>query len=116
RRRRWRQFRRRHRPRCEARAAVNHRPRRRFGQHFLESDAILEAMAERLAFSRDDEGVEIGPGEGALTRHLIGAPEHVRAVEIDRDLVALLRARYPTLRVVEGDVLRVDLGTLTTAP
>jgi 16S rRNA (adenine1518-N6/adenine1519-N6)-dimethyltransferase len=93
---------------------VNHRPRRRFGQHFLESDAILDAMADRLAFGRDDDVVEIGPGEGALTRRLLELSARVTAVEIDRDLVASLRRRFPTLRVVEGDVLRVDLGALTS--
>jgi len=95
---------------------VNHRPRRRFGQHFLESEAILDAMAERLAFRRDDEVVEIGPGEGALTRHLLAASDRVTAIEVDRDLAAALRARFPTLRVVEDDVLRVDLGALTEGP
>jgi len=95
---------------------VKHRPRRRFGQHFLENEAILEAMAERLAFRRDDDVVEIGPGEGALTRHLLAQSDRVTAIEIDRDLAAVLRARFPTLRVIEGDVLRVDLGALTERP
>jgi 16S rRNA (adenine1518-N6/adenine1519-N6)-dimethyltransferase len=73
-------------------------------------------MAERLAYRRDDEVVEIGPGEGALTRHLLDASAHVTAVEIDRDLVGSLRERFPSLRVVEGDALRVDLRALTRAP
>jgi 16S rRNA (adenine1518-N6/adenine1519-N6)-dimethyltransferase len=95
---------------------VSHQPRRRFGQHFLESDAILDAMAERLAFGPDDEIVEIGAGEGALTRRLLAASRHVTAVEIDRDLVASLRERFPSLRVIEGDVLRVDLAALARVP
>ena len=91
---------------------MSHRPRRRFGQHFLESSAILDAMAERLAYARDDCVLEIGPGAGALTAHLLAASDDVTVVEIDRDLVAGLRKRFPKLRVIEADVLRLDLAPL----
>jgi 16S rRNA (adenine1518-N6/adenine1519-N6)-dimethyltransferase len=93
---------------------VSHQPRRRFGQHFLDGEAILEAMAERLAYSRADPVLEIGPGEGALTRHLIAASDDVTVVEIDRDLVALLKQRFAQLRVIEADVLHLDLAPLMT--
>ncbi|HEY6600156.1 MAG TPA: 16S rRNA (adenine(1518)-N(6)/adenine(1519)-N(6))-dimethyltransferase RsmA [Pseudomonadales bacterium] len=91
---------------------MNHRPRKRFGQHFLESDAILEAMAQRLAYTRDEPVLEIGPGEGALTRHLLAASAAVTAVEIDRDLVASLRQRFARLNVIEADVLKFDFAPL----
>jgi len=94
---------------------VSHQPRRRFGQHFLDSEAILEAMAERLAYSRADRVLEIGPGEGALTRHLVAASDDVTVVEIDRDLVALLKRRFSEVHVIEADVLRLDLAPLMTA-
>ncbi len=93
---------------------MNHRPRRRFGQHFLDSEVILEAMAERLAYGRGDAVLEIGPGEGALTRHLLAASDDVTVVEIDRDLVAMLKQRFADLHVIEGDVLRLDLAPLLT--
>ena len=95
---------------------MKHQPRRRFGQHFLESDAVLEEMAERVAIRPDDDVIEVGPGEGALTRHLLAATDRFVAVEIDRDLVASLRVRFPKLRVVEADVLSVDLAALTPTP
>jgi 16S rRNA (adenine1518-N6/adenine1519-N6)-dimethyltransferase len=56
--------------------------------------------------------LEIGPGEGALTRHLLAAADLVTAVEIDRDLVASLRQRFPQLHVIEADVLTLDFGPL----
>lgn len=93
---------------------MNHQPRRRFGQNFLDSEAILEAMAERLAYSRADPVLEIGPGEGALTRHLIAASNDVTVVEIDRDLVEVLKRRFPGLHIIEADVLRLDLAPLMT--
>ena len=84
---------------------MNHRPRRRFGQHFLDSEAVLEddgATPGLLAATIPV--LEIGPGEGALTRHLIAASNDVTVVEIDRDLVALLKQRFPALRIIEADV------------
>jgi 16S rRNA (adenine1518-N6/adenine1519-N6)-dimethyltransferase len=91
---------------------VRHRPRRRFGQHFLESDAVLEQIALRLAYGPDDRVLEIGPGEGALTRYLVAGSRAVSVIEIDRDLVALLRQRFPGLNVIEADVLRFDFTPL----
>jgi 16S rRNA (adenine1518-N6/adenine1519-N6)-dimethyltransferase len=93
---------------------VKHQPRRRFGQHFLESDAVIETMIERMAFDVGDDVLEIGPGEGALTRHLLDAGVTLTVIEIDRDLVASLQRRFPALTIIEGDVLKLDLDTLLT--
>ena len=71
-------------------SALTHRPRKRFGQHFLErtwADKVLRAIAP----SPSDLFLEIGPGQGALTRPLAAAARHVIAFEIDRDLAAALR-------------------------
>ena len=56
--------------------------------------------------------VEIGPGRGALTGELLASVDRLVAVEIDRDLVALLRAHHSAgrLHLIEGDILQVDLG------
>ncbi len=93
---------------------MSHRPRRRFGQHFLDNEAVLEAMAERLAYGHGDPILEIGPGEGALTRHLLAASDDVTVIEIDRDLVAVLQRRFAGLRIIEADVLQLDLAPLLT--
>jgi 16S rRNA (adenine1518-N6/adenine1519-N6)-dimethyltransferase len=91
---------------------VTHAPRRRFGQHFLEAEAVLEQMAARLGYRAADRVVEIGPGEGALTRYLLAATANVTAIEIDRDLVVLLRQRFPALHVIQADVLKIDFEAL----
>ncbi|HEY7996253.1 MAG TPA: rRNA adenine N-6-methyltransferase family protein, partial [Steroidobacteraceae bacterium] len=63
--------------------------RRRFGQHFLHDPGVIERIVRALAPQPGDHLVEIGPGHGALTRHLLAAPAaSVDAIEIDRDLVA----------------------------
>ncbi|MCY4042109.1 MAG: 16S rRNA (adenine(1518)-N(6)/adenine(1519)-N(6))-dimethyltransferase RsmA [Gammaproteobacteria bacterium] len=81
------------------------KPRKRFGQHFLRDPFALEEIAEFIAAQPGDALLEIGPGQGALTEHLIATCPTMRAMEIDRDLCRHLRARFPQLDLVEGDVL-----------
>jgi 16S rRNA (adenine1518-N6/adenine1519-N6)-dimethyltransferase len=64
----------------------------------------------------DDRLLEIGPGLGALTEHLYGSTSRYRAVEIDRDLVPLLKARFADLELINADVLKVDLGEVLDGP
>ncbi len=88
------------------------RARKRFGQHFLEPAWVAKLIAS-LAPAPDDVFLEIGPGRGALTKPLAAKVGRVIAVEIDRDLAAVLPGRVPAhVRVVEGDFLAVDLPEL----
>jgi len=67
-------------------------------------------VIEALHISRDDTFLEIGPGRGALTRPLAARAGRVIAIEIDRDLAAALsNEQLPNVRVIESDVLDVDL-------
>ncbi len=88
------------------------RPRRRFGQHFLEPpwvEKILDAIDPRPG----EMFVEIGPGRGALTRPLAARADRVVAFEIDRDLVRELQAAaLPGVTIVEADFLRVSANEL----
>ena len=90
------------------------RPRKRLGQHFLTDPRILARIAAALGAEASDTVVEIGPGRGALTEHLLASAGHVVAVEIDRDLVPHLRAEFGgrPLTVVEGDVLEHPIAGL----
>jgi 16S rRNA (adenine1518-N6/adenine1519-N6)-dimethyltransferase len=89
---------------------MNHRPRKRFGQHFLHDPAVLARIAAAFAPDPADHVIEIGPGEGALTRLIAGRVGRFEAVEIDRDLVQALRAAFPpaVLTVHEADALEFD--------
>lgn len=85
------------------------RPRKRFGQHFLEATWIAK-IADALALAPSDTVVEIGPGRGAITRALAARAAHVLAVEIDRDLSAALVAEAPpNVRVLCRDFLTMSL-------
>lgn len=86
-----------------------HRPRKRFGQHFLEASWAAKVVAA-IKPTRGDVFLEIGPGPGALTFPLAKSGAPLLAVEIDRDLVADLARRVPpNVTVVSGDVLETDV-------
>ena len=84
------------------------RARKRFGQHFLHHKAILERIADALLPPPGSLVLEVGPGQGAFTEVLLRRGVRVTAIEMDRDLVPLVRERLPGVRVIEGDALRLD--------
>ena len=90
----------------------SHRPRKRFGQHFLHDPGVLRKLVEAIAPSRDDLLVEIGPGEGALTAPLLERTAKLEAIEVDRDLAAGLAARHPPWRLTVhcADALEFDFA------
>jgi len=96
---------------------MKHIPRKRFGQNFLVDTQVVADIVGAVAPLRDDTVVEIGPGLGALTDPLLERVDHLHVVEIDRDIVARLKKRYPPARLTihEGDALAFDFGTLAAA-
>jgi 16S rRNA (adenine1518-N6/adenine1519-N6)-dimethyltransferase len=88
------------------------RAKRRLGQHFLTDPRILARIADGLEAGPDDTVLEIGPGHGGLTGALVERAGRVIAIEKDRDLIPSLRARFPSLSVVEGDALDLDWHAL----
>jgi 16S rRNA (adenine1518-N6/adenine1519-N6)-dimethyltransferase len=92
-----------------------HRPRKRFGQHFLHDAGVISDIVAAIAPDRQDTLVEIGPGHGAITGPLARLAGSLHAVEFDRDLVASLRRQYADSRSVtihEADALRFDFAAL----
>ena len=82
------------------------------GQHFLTDEGIARRIVESLT-GRSNHVIEIGPGMGVLTKYLIDNKElDFHVVEIDRESVAWLHEHYPTLDVIEGDFLKLDLNAL----
>ena len=97
---------------------ATHRARRRFGQNFLHDASVVARIVDAVDPRPGQTIVEIGPGQAALTGGLIERAGHVRAIEIDRDLAAMLRRRFNPgqLTLIEGDVLDLDWSTVATAP
>ena len=95
--------------------APAHRPRKRFGQHFLHDPGILRRIVEAIAPRPDQRIVEIGPGEGAMTLPLLRAAKTLTAIELDRDLIEPLREKsreIGELSIINADVLTVDFTAL----
>jgi len=89
-------------------------PRKRFGQHFLADPHYVEKIVDAIGPKADDNVVEIGPGLAALTGALIKRAGRIAAIEIDRDLAARLRERFPSDRLAlhEADALAFDFAML----
>ncbi len=91
-----------------------HRARKRFGQNFLIAQDVIAAIIATIAPQPGDRLVEIGPGLGALTGPLLARLNRLDVVEIDRDLIATLREKFPLERLTihEGDALEFDFAGL----
>ena len=92
-----------------------HRPRKRFGQHFLRDPGIIEAIVQAIDPQPGDTIVEIGPGHGAITESLAKRAGHLHCVELDRDLAAALRRRFgqrDSVTIHEADALKFDYCAL----
>jgi len=84
--------------------------RRRFGQNFLD-DRMAQAIAGDLPIAPGERILEIGPGHGAMTRHLLGKAEHVTAVEIDPECAELVSQQFAgrNFNVIKQDFLQFHL-------
>ncbi|OOG24768.1 16S rRNA (adenine(1518)-N(6)/adenine(1519)-N(6))-dimethyltransferase [Thioalkalivibrio denitrificans] len=92
-----------------------HRPRKRFGQHFLHDAAVIAKMVSAIAPRAQDTLVEIGPGLGALTLPLLARVGRLHVVELDRDVIPRLQERCREageLIVHSADALRFDFAAL----
>ena len=95
-----------------------HRPRKRFGQHFLIDSSVIDAIVHAVGPSASDTIVEIGPGQGAITTPLLVNAGAMHVVELDRDLAKALRRQYAQeskLSIHEADALQFDFATLGNA-
>lgn len=86
---------------------MHHKPRKRFGQNFLQDTSIIHKIIQTLNLQPDDNVLEIGPGMGALTHALLPKLQQLICIEIDRDLASKLQD-IPELKLINADVLATD--------
>lgn len=94
---------------------AGHQARKRFGQNFLHDPGVIERIVRSISPKANDSMVEIGPGLGALTEELLAVNPRLNVVELDRDLIPVLRTKffnYPEFRIHEADALRFDFSEL----
>jgi len=93
-------------------------PRKKWGQHFLTDNHVLQKIINAAAPEAADCVLEIGPGLGALTQGLVARAGKVLAVELDKGLADLLAVNFhehlqaQTLEIIQGDVLKLDIPAL----
>ncbi len=94
-----------------------HKPRKRFGQNFLQDPVYQQKIANSLNLVAGAKCLEIGPGQGAITAHLLKRFGELTAIEMDRDLVTVLERKYANagLTVIQGDVLKTDIRDIAGA-
>lgn len=89
---------------------------KKFGQNFLIDTHVLDKIIRSAEITKEDVVLEIGPGIGTMTQYLACAAKKVVAVEIDKALIPILNdtlADYDNVRIINDDVLKVDIARLT---
>lgn len=93
----------------------NLRASKKLGQNFLINSDVVEKIVDAAEISEGDEVLEIGPGIGTLTQGLLEAGAKVTAVELDKKLPEVLSqtlAGYENFKLIQGDILKVDIENL----
>ena len=88
---------------------------KKYGQNFLIDTHVLDKIIRSAEISQEDMVLEIGPGIGTMTQYLACAAGKVIAVEIDRALIPILEDTldgYDNVRIINGDILKIDLAKL----
>lgn len=96
-----------------------HKPRKRFGQNFLHDQNIIAGIVAAIDPQPGQHIVEIGPGKGALTEHLLPLAHELEAIELDRDLIPILEEKLAPLGklvIHQQDVLTFDFNQLEAEP
>jgi 16S rRNA (adenine1518-N6/adenine1519-N6)-dimethyltransferase len=89
------------------------RPKKFLGQHFLVDQNIAKKITGSLDVSKITSILEIGPGTGVLTQYLAADNQlQLKVIEIDTESVDFLKKKYPELKIIEGDFLQLDIGSL----
>ena len=92
---------------------MRHQPRKRFGQNFLVDHQIINQIISTISPKNDDSIVEIGPGKGAITFPIIKHLDHLSAIEIDRDLISILKSKEQAkLTIYQADALTFDFSQI----
>lgn len=92
-----------------------HRAKKSLGQNFLQDQNVCRRIVDAIDISKEDNIIEIGPGQGALTRFIAEAsPFHFSVLEMDDDLALRLEEDYSELDVVRTDALKFDWESLNS--
>lgn len=92
-----------------------HRARKRFGQNFLHDAGVIHRILRAIHAREGQRLLEIGPGQGALTEGLLGSGARLDVIELDQDLIPLLKLKFgleSRFSLHQGDALKFDFASL----
>jgi 16S rRNA (adenine1518-N6/adenine1519-N6)-dimethyltransferase len=87
-------------------------PKKRLGQHFLTNTAYIRKIVDAAKVESQTPVAEIGPGTGSLTSELALRTERLKVIEFDSDAAEFIKGKFPTIEVINADVLTVDIAGL----
>lgn len=86
-------------------------PLKRFGQNYLQDQNIVKKIISEIDPKENEFILEIGPGQGALTKHLFESKASFSAIEIDKRVIDDLKNRFTNLNLIQADFLDLDLNS-----
>lgn len=104
---------------ANSKVVQGHQARKRFGQNFLSNDFYISKIVESIRAQDTDHLVEIGPGLGAITEHLVAQSGRLDVVELDRDLIPRLSDKFSNadnFQIHQSDALKFDFTQLQQSP
>ena len=87
-------------------------PKKRFGQNFINDEVLLSDLVDLINVKKNDDFLEIGPGSGNLTSLIVSSANSCSSVEIDRDLISLLKEKFKkndNFKIINENILNFDL-------
>ena len=93
--------------------------KKNFGQNFIIDQNVLKNIILSAEITKNDFVIEIGPGIGSLTQFLCENAKTVKAIEIDKKLIPILKNtlnEYDNLEIINGDALKIDFNDITEEP
>lgn len=88
------------------------KPKKYLGQHFLQDAQIIDKIIAQVKTSGCQNILEVGPGTGALSKHLMQLNKNLKVVEIDQESIIFLQKNYPALDIINEDFLNLNLESL----
>ena len=88
--------------------------KKKWGQNFLVDNNLLDKIIKTIDITTEENVLEIGPGQGALSEKLVDVAKSLSMVEIDPDLIKILEVheKLSGLKIINQDILKVDLDSL----
>lgn len=88
-------------------------PKKSLGQNYLTDENISRNIVDAFNIAEGDNVIEIGPGQGAITKYILEKTKNLAVVELDQNNCVILAERFPELNIIHKDILKFDYNSIT---